>query len=168
MYTRSRSHRLLAAGEIDILSSLNQVFCLSSLLFVVFVYFILVRVKSRYTHGGAKRLRYFPVIAHHVCPRSVQLHATRNKYWPLITDQGPVSLRVMTSQFKYIVTHTQKYKTVKWIFYGVLVQNFVCNFKGPLRNFTENLEPILRKICILRGGKNLTSYDILDLWHLKS
>ena len=38
---------------------------------------------------------------------------------------GPVSLRLMTSQFKDIVTHTQKYITVKCTFYGVWVQNFV-------------------------------------------
>ena len=83
-------------------------------------------------------------------------------------EQGPVSLRLMTSQFKDIVTHTQKYMTVKYTFYGVWVQNFVWNFKGALWNFTQNFEPIHRKICILWGGKNLTTYDILELWHLKS
>ena len=45
---------------------------------------------------------------------------------------------------------------------------FVWNFKGALWNFTQKFEPIRRKICILRGGKNLMTYDILDLWHLKS
>ena len=35
---------------------------------------------------------------------------------------GPVSLRLMTSQFKDIVTHTQKYMTVKCTFCGVWVQ----------------------------------------------
>ena len=82
--------------------------------------------------------------------------------------QGPVSLRLMTSQFKDIVTHTQKSKTVKWTFCGVWVQNFVWNFKGALWNFTQNFEPIHRKICILQGSKNFTTYDILKLWHLKS
>ena len=81
---------------------------------------------------------------------------------------GPVSLRLMTSQFKDIITHTQKYMTVKCTFYGVWVQNFVWNFKGALWNFTQNFEPIHRKICILRGVKDLTTYDILELWHLKS
>ena len=66
---------------------------------------------------------------------------------------GPVSLRLMTSQFKDIVTHTQKYKTVKCTFCGVWVPNFVWNFKGALWNFTQNFEPIHRKMCILRGGK---------------
>ena len=84
------------------------------------------------------------------------------------THLGPVSLRLMTSQFKDIVTHTQKYMTVKCTFYGVWVQNFVWNFKGALWNFTQNFEPIHRKICILRGVKDLTTYDILELWHLKS
>ena len=37
-----------------------------------------------------------------------------------------------------------------------------------LWNFTQNVEPIHRKICNLRGGKNLTTYDILELWQLKS
>ena len=69
---------------------------------------------------------------------------------------------------KDIVTHTQKYKTVKCTFCGVWVPNFVWNFKGALWNFTQNFEPIHRKMCILRGGKNLTTYDILKLWHLKS
>ena len=85
-----------------------------------------------------------------------------------ITQQGPVSLRLMTSQFKDIVTHTPKKKTVKFIFCGVWVQNFVCNFKGALWNFTQNFEPIHRKKCILRGFKNLTTYEILKSWHLKS
>ena len=85
-----------------------------------------------------------------------------------IVALGPVSLRLMTSQFKDIVTHTQKSKTVKWTFCGVWVQNFVWNFKGALWNFTQNFEPIHRKICILQGSKNFTTYDILKLWHLKS
>ena len=58
-------------------------------------------------------------------------------------------------------------KTVKCIFCGVWVQNFVWNFKGHLWNFTQNFEPIHRKICILRGAKKLTTYDILKWWHLK-
>ena len=61
-----------------------------------------------------------------------------------------------------------KYMTVKRTFCGVWVQNFVWNFKGALWNFTKNFEPIHRQICILWGGKNLTTYDILELWHLKS
>ena len=81
---------------------------------------------------------------------------------------GPVSLRLMTSQFKDIVTHRQKMKIVKCTFCGVWVQNFVWNFKGALWNFTQNFEPIHRKICILRGVRNLTTYDILELWNLKS
>ena len=81
---------------------------------------------------------------------------------------GPVSLRLMTSQFKDIVTDTQKYRTVKCKFCGVWVPNFVWNFKGALWNFTQNLEPIHRKIYILPGVNNLTTYDILGLWHLKS
>ena len=89
-------------------------------------------------------------------------------YMIVLTHQGPVSLRLMTSQFKDIVTYTQKLKTVKCIFCGVWVQNFVRNFKGALWNFTQNFEPIHRKICILRVIKNLTTYDILELWHLKS
>ena len=81
---------------------------------------------------------------------------------------GPVSLRLMTSQFKDIVTHTQKLKTVKCIFCGVWIKIFVWNYKGALWNFTQNFEPIHRKICILRGVKiwRLTislSYDILSL-----
>ena len=81
---------------------------------------------------------------------------------------GPVSLRLMTSQFEDIVTHTQKSKTVTCIICGVWVQNFVWNFKGALWNFTQNFEPIHRKLCILRGVKIWPlmisqSYDILSL-----
>ena len=36
-----------------------------------------------------------------------------------------------------------------------------------LWKFTQNFEPT-HKICILRGGKNLMTYDMLELWHLKS
>ena len=37
----------------------------------------------------------------------------------------------------------------------------------PLKFHTKS-EPIHRKICILRGVKNVLTYDILELWHLKS
>ena len=86
----------------------------------------------------------------------------------VINGSGPVSLRLMTSQLNDIVTHTQKLNTVKCMFCGVWVQNFVWNFKGALWNFTQNFGPIHCKICILRGVKILTTYDILELWHLKS
>ena len=83
--------------------------------------------------------------------------------WPLICEivigrifgQGPVALRLMTSQLKDIVTHTQKYKTVKCIFCGVWVQIFVWNFNGALCNFTPNFKPIHHKICI---------YKVLKFW----
>ena len=76
--------------------------------------------------------------------------------WVMIylTALGPVSLRLMTPQFKDIVTDTKKYRTVKCIFCGVWVQNSVWNFKGALWNFTQNFEPIHRKIYILPGVKN--------------
>ena len=45
---------------------------------------------------------------------------------------------------------------------------FCVKFQSALWNFTQNFEPIHGKICILWGGKNLTTYDILELWHLKS
>ena len=88
--------------------------------------------------------------------------------WIYLWYLGPVSLRLMTSQFKDIVTHTQKYKTVKCIFCGVWIQNFVRNFKGVLWNCTQNFEPMQRKICILRGCKKLTTCDIVELWRVKS
>ena len=97
-----------------------------------------------------------------------EVHVFDGKYIRADGSPGPISLRLMTSQSKDIVTPTQKYKTVKCIFCGVWVQNFVWNLKGALWNFTQNFEPILRKICILRCGKNLTTYGILELWHLKS
>ena len=100
---------------------------------------------------------------HHTSIPTEDLHR-RSK----VSVQGPVSLRLMTLQFKDIVTHTQKMKTIKCPFCGVWVQNFVWNFKGHLSNFTQNFEPIHRKICIIRSVKNLTTYDILKLWHLKS
>ena len=73
--------------------------------------------------------------------------------FPLIPWVRPVSPRLMTSQFKDIVTDTQKMKTINCTSYGVWVQNFVWNFKGALWKFTQNFEPIHRKICILRGVK---------------
>ena len=65
-----------------------------------------------------------------------------------------------------MVTHTLKYKTVKCVLCSVWVQNFVWNFKGALWNFTQNFEPIQRKICILRRVKNFTTYVVIELWHL--
>ena len=91
-----------------------------------------------------------------------------NDYVLRLGNLGPVSLRLMTSQFKDIVTLAQKSKTAKCIFCGVWVHNFAWNFKCALWNFSQNFEPIPRKICILRGVKNLTTYNILELWHLKS
>ena len=82
--------------------------------------------------------------------------------------QRPVSLRLMTSQFKDFVTLKHKYKIVKCIFCVVWVQNFVWNFKGIFLNFIQNFDPIHCEMCILRGGKKLTIYDILELWHLDS
>ena len=82
------------------------------------------------------------------------------------TDQvvllGTVSLRLMASQFKDIVTHTQKLKTVKCIFCGVWVQNFVWNFNCALRNFTQNFEPIPPQNMHFRRYKK---FD--DLWYLR-
>ena len=75
--------------------------------------------------------------------------------------QGPVSLRIMTSQFKDIVSHAHKSKPVKCIFCDVWVQNFVWNFKGALWNFTQNFESIHRKICISQGVKNFDSLRYL-------
>ena len=67
---------------------------------------------------------------------------------------------------KDIVTHTQK--TVKCIFlvYGFKI---LCEIsKGTFEISHKILNPYTAKICILRGVKNLTTYDILELWHLKS
>ena len=69
---------------------------------------------------------------------------------PICIDLGLVSLRLMTSQFKDVVSHTHQLVSVKCIFCSVWV------------------EPIHRKICILRGVEKLTNYDILELWHIKS
>ena len=91
-----------------------------------------------------------------------------SKPWEEIVHHGPVSLSLMTSQFKDIVTHTQKLKTAKCIFCGLWVQNFVWNFKGAIWNFTQNFERIQCTICILQEVKNLTTCDIVELWHLKS
>ena len=112
-----------------------------------------------------QHVTFFHVMAWQWWPSSLTHVCVITDAWPV---QGPVSLRLMTSQFKDIVTHTQKKKTAKCIFFGVWVQNFLWNFKGALWNFTQNFEPIHRKICILRCVKNLTTYDILELWHLKS
>ena len=69
---------------------------------------------------------------------------------------------------KDIATHLHKLKTVKHIFCGVWFQNCVWNFICALWNFTHNFEPTHCKICILRDFKNLTTYDILQLWYFKS
>ena len=103
-----------------------------------------------------------------VTAKQVQIWSPTTRTSPSDDRQGPVSLRLMTSQFKDIVTNTQKLKTIKCMFCGVWVQNFVWNFKGALWNFTQNFEPIHRKISILRGVENLTIYHIIELWHLKS
>ena len=45
---------------------------------------------------------------------------------------------------------------------------FCVKFQRCPLKFHTKFEPIHRKICILWGGKNLTTYDIFELWHLKS
>ena len=49
----------------------------------------------------------------------------------------------------------------KCIFCSVCVHNFVRNFEGHLWNFTQNFEPIHRKICVL-----LTAISYCDLRYL--
>ena len=73
----------------------------------------------------------------------------------------------MTSQFQDFINHKEK-KSVKCVFCDIWVQNFVWNFKGHFRNFTQNFERKKRKIYILRSATKLTTYDRLKLWHLKS
>ena len=69
-------------------------------------------------HWEAARFRFSFLITlkHHSCLSSILVAKFQG-------NQGPVSLRLMTSQFKDIITHTQKYKTVKCILCGVWVQN---------------------------------------------
>ena len=75
--------------------------------------------------------------------------------------EWPVSLRLMTSQFKDIVNHTKKQQSAKCIFCDVWVQKFVWKFNGHLWNFHTKFWTMHRKICISWGVKNLTTYDIL-------
>ena len=60
----------------------------------------------------------------------------------------PVSLRLRchNSNISKVVNFQH---LLKYIFCGVWGPNFVWNFKGYLGNFTQNFEPIHRKICIL-------------------
>ena len=79
-----------------------------------------------------------------------------NSPWAHLTKAYDVTIQ------RYRNSHA-KIEDSKCIFCGVWVQNVVWNFKGALWNFTQNFEPIHRKICILRGAKILTTYDILRL-----
>ena len=45
---------------------------------------------------------------------------------------------------------------------------FCVKFQGCPLKFQTNFRPIHRKVCILRGVNNLTTFDISELWHLKS
>ena len=40
--------------------------------------------------------------------------------------------------------------------------------KVPFEISHKILYPVHRKVCILQGVKNLSNYDNLELWHLKS
>ena len=91
----------------------------------------------------------------------VHISPTSSSTGPRLTKAYDVTIQ------RYRNSHA-KMKTIKCTFCGVWVHNFVWNFKGTLWNFTQNFEPIQRKIFILRGVKNFTTYDILELWHLKS
>ena len=51
----------------------------------------------------------------------------------LVTLLGPVSPRLMTLQFRYIVNRTQKLKSVNYLFCCGRGWNFVWNFKSPHR-----------------------------------
>ena len=44
---------------------------------------------------------------------------------------------------------------------------FCAKFQRCPLKFHINFEPIHRKICILQGVKELSTYDILESWHLK-
>ena len=56
-----------------------------------------------------------------------------------------VYARLMTSQFKDIVTHTKKMKTVKCKSCGVWVQIFVWNFQGAFEISPKILNPYTAK-----------------------
>ena len=74
----------------------------------------------------------------------------------------PVPLRPITSQFKDIVSHTQKLKSVKCIFCNICVHNFVCNFNGALLKFHTTFWT--------RTQKKYTFYEVLrfeESWYLK-
>ena len=45
---------------------------------------------------------------------------------------------------------------------------FCVEFQRCPLKFHTKFEPIPRKICILRGVNDFTTYDILEVWHLKS
>ena len=68
----------------------------------------------------------------------------------LFVVQGTVSLRLMTSQLKYIVNHTQKLNQVNYIFCGVWIQYFVGDFKGVLWVFKQNFVPYTTKYNFTR------------------
>ena len=77
----------------------------------------------------------------------------QKRNWPDKGYLGPVSLRLMASQFKDIVTHTPRYKTVKCTFFSAWVQHFVWNF-----NFTwKNLNTYTVKYAF---------YEVLCIWRL--
>ena len=82
---------------------------------------------------------------------------------PVIEHPGPVSLRLMTSQFKDIVNHTEKMKTVKCIFCGVWDQHFCMKFQRcPLKFHTKFWTYTPQNMHFTRCLK----FD--DLWYLKS
>ena len=80
-------------------------------------------------------------------------------------NPGPVSLRLMTSQFKDIVYHTQKLKSVKCTFCGVWVPNLV-SFEVSHKIWNPYTAKFASYKVVLQFYD--MSYDILELWHLKS
>ena len=65
----------------------------------------------------------------------------------------------MTSQFKYIVNNTQKYKSVKCIFCSVWVENFIWNFKGGISDISH-------KILNSNTAKYFATCPMFDEWYL--
>ena len=101
--------------------------------------------------------KYIPHIVYSAVLWRPPISLSARCVWLVIFHQTPVSLMLMASQFKGIVTHMYKLTTVKCVFCAVWVQNFVWNFKVTFEISHNILNPYTAKYVF---------DEVLNIWRL--
>ena len=112
-------------------------------------------------------LACFQIIPLNSSPDNIQVEPDTGHLWIGCSPGARLTKTYDVTIQRYRKSHA-KIQNSKMLILRCMGSKFCVKFQRCLWNFTQKFEPLLRKICILRGGKKLTTHDILELWHLKS